>query len=142
MIPPEFKVFLQVIDQIRAEVDIENPPNNKYHVITIPHSPYVFKEELEQYGLLDNVVKLHSFQWMPIHLDSGVLSLEMPMLYSTLFVYENYALLPVLAKCLWQLSFVVGKLIYSSVQYLHCLFRETKFDNSLGTALQQFNETI
>lgn len=109
MIPPELKTFSQVVDQIRAQVDIENPPNNKYHVIVIPRYLYVFEQELEQHGLLDSVIKLHSFQWMPIHLDTGILSLEMPLLYNTLFVYENYALLPCLSKSLWQLCFVTGK---------------------------------
>ncbi|CAG9773107.1 unnamed protein product [Ceutorhynchus assimilis] len=109
MIPPELKIFNRVVDQIRAQVDIENPPSNKYHIIVIPRQLYIFQEELEQYGLLDSVVKLHSFQWMPIHLDTGILSLEMPLLYNTLFVYENYSLLPALSKALWQLSFVIGK---------------------------------
>ncbi|ENN74911.1 hypothetical protein YQE_08489, partial [Dendroctonus ponderosae] len=109
MIPPEFKVFNQVLNQIRAQVDIENPPSNKYHVIVIPRSLFIFEEELEQHGLLDSVVKLHSFQWMPVHLDSGVLSLEMPLVFNTLFVYENYGLMPALSKALWQLCLVVGK---------------------------------
>lgn len=110
MIPPEFKIFNKVVDQIRSQVNIENPPSNKFHIIVIPRSLYIFERELEQHGLLESVAKLHSFQWMPIHLDAGILSLEMPLLYSTLFVYENYALLPALSKALWQLCFVIGKL--------------------------------
>ncbi|XP_030756877.1 vacuolar protein sorting-associated protein 33B [Sitophilus oryzae] len=109
MIYPELKVFSQVVDQIRAQVDIENPPNNKFHIICIPQISYLFEEELEQYGLLESVVRIHCFQWMPIHLDTGILSLEVPLLYKTLFVNENFILLPVLSKSLWQLCFVTGK---------------------------------
>ncbi|XP_066262933.1 vacuolar protein sorting-associated protein 33B [Euwallacea similis] len=109
MIPPEYKIFTQVVDQIRAQVDIANPPNNKYHIIVIPRSLHIFEEELEEHGLLESVAKLHSFQWMPLHLDAGILSLEMPLLYNSLFVYENFGLMPVLSKALWQLSLVVGK---------------------------------
>ncbi|XP_066153196.1 vacuolar protein sorting-associated protein 33B isoform X2 [Euwallacea fornicatus] len=109
MIPPEYKVFTQVVDQVRAQVDIANPPNNRYHIIVIPRSLHIFEEELEEYGLLESVAKIHSFQWMPLHLDEGILSLEMPLLYNSLFVYENYGLIPVLSKALWQLSLVIGK---------------------------------
>ncbi|KAL1509386.1 hypothetical protein ABEB36_004138 [Hypothenemus hampei] len=109
MIPAMFKIFSQVVDQIRAHVDIDKPPTNKYHIIVIPRSLYIFEEELDQFALLGSAVTLHSFQWMPVHLDNGVLSLEMPLIYSTIFVHENYILMPVLAKTLWQLSFITGK---------------------------------
>ncbi|XP_076259587.1 vacuolar protein sorting 33B [Rhynchophorus ferrugineus] len=109
MIYPDFKVFNQVVNQIRAQVNIENPTNNKYHIVIVPRISQLFVDELEEYGLLDSVVKLHSFQWMPIHLDTGILSLELPLLYKSLYVNENYSLLPVLSKALWQLCFVTGK---------------------------------
>lgn len=135
MIPPVFKIFNQVVDQIRAQVDIENPPSNKYHIITIPRVLYIFEEELEQYGLLESVVKLHSFQWMPIHLDTGILSLEVPLLYNTLYVYENYALLPCMAKCLWHLNFVTGKprVILTLGQHSNTLLKQyDQFCEDLG----------
>lgn len=69
----------------------------------------MYELELEQYGLLNSIVKLHSFQWLPISLDNDLLSLELPNIYQELFVYQNTVSLPVLSKILWQLFFVVGK---------------------------------
>ncbi|XP_050303716.1 vacuolar protein sorting-associated protein 33B [Anthonomus grandis grandis] len=109
MISSNLQSFTYVLEQIRAQVDIlNNPPANKFHIIVIPRYIHLFEEELEQYGLLESAVKLHSFQWMPLHLDTGILSLEMPLLYKTVFVEESYNLFPELPKVLWQLMHVIG----------------------------------
>ncbi|XP_060526435.1 uncharacterized protein LOC132702046 [Cylas formicarius] len=108
-ITSELKIFKQAVDQIRSQVDIVNPVKNKFHIVAVPRQLFAFEEQLEQLGLLDSAVRLHSFQWMPIHLDTGILSLELPLLYSSLYVYENLSFLPVLSKSFWQLTFVMGK---------------------------------
>ncbi|KAJ8918020.1 hypothetical protein NQ315_011473 [Exocentrus adspersus] len=109
MIYSEIKTFKRVIDQIRSQVDIENPTKNKFHVIVVPRAICIFEEELEQLGLLYTVINLHSFQWMPVHLDVGVLSLELPDVFGSLYIHQNATNLPTLSKILWQLCFVVGK---------------------------------
>lgn len=108
-----FSGFKQVINQIRSSVDVSNPPINKFHVLIMPQFTYLFEKELEEYGLShsnkDSVVKLYSFQWLPIHTDSGILSLEFPFAYSSMFIDQNMTYLTMFAKCLWQLLLVLGK---------------------------------
>lgn len=108
MINIDMKVFKQVINQIRSQISFDNPEKNKFHVIVFPKYVFSFENELEQLGLYHDVVRLHSFQWMPLCLDEGILSLEIPNLYSSLYVYGNTMLLPSMSKALWQLSFIVG----------------------------------
>ncbi|KAJ8929094.1 hypothetical protein NQ314_018243 [Rhamnusium bicolor] len=132
MIYSDTKTFKHVIDQVRSQVDIENPPKNKFHVIVVPRYILSFENELEQLGLLHTAITLHSFQWMPIHLDVGVLSLEIPNLFSSLFVYQNTTFLPILSKILWQLCFVVGKPTY--------ILALGQFSNALLNQYDQFCE--
>ncbi|XP_028135863.1 vacuolar protein sorting-associated protein 33B [Diabrotica virgifera virgifera] len=102
-------VFKQVVDQIRSQIEnIEQPVKNKFHIIVVPCYNCAFENELEALGVY-GTIRIHHFQWMPLHLDTSLLSLEIPNLYSSLFVYKNLTYLPVLSKCLWQLNFVIGK---------------------------------
>lgn len=105
----ETRTFKQVVDQVRSQVDIEKPPKNKFHIIVVPYARCTFENELEELGLLNTAITLHSFQWMPIHLDVGVLSLEIPNVFSSLFIYQNALFLSTLSKILWQLCFIIGK---------------------------------
>ncbi|XP_057662911.1 vacuolar protein sorting-associated protein 33B [Diorhabda carinulata] len=110
MIYSDIRLFKQVVCQIRSQVDdIEKAVKNKFHIIVIPSYNCSYENELEELGLLHSVIRIHMFQWMPIYLDVGLLSLEIPNIYSSLFVHQNLTYLPVLSKCLWQLSFVIGK---------------------------------
>lgn len=112
------KIFKQAVDQIRSQVDVLNPPKDKFHIIIVPKSSYAFETLLEKYGLY-NIVKLHPFQWMPIYLDEGLLSLELSDVFTSLFINQSLIVLPTLSKLLWQLSFVIGKprFIFSLGQY-------------------------
>ncbi|KAF2899103.1 hypothetical protein ILUMI_07074 [Ignelater luminosus] len=109
MIYTDFGTFKQVLNQIRSKLDPENLPKDKYHIIVIPKLLYVFEDTLEELGLSGNVIKLYSFQWQPVHLDMGIISLEIPRMYKTLYVDHDLSLLPVFAKSLWHLSFITGK---------------------------------
>lgn len=126
MINNDIKIFKKVVDQIRSQINLENPENNKFHVIVFPKYISSFEHELEQLGLYHDVVKLHSFQWMPLCLDEGILSLEIPNIYSSLYVYSNTMLLPCLSKALWQLCFVIGKprFILALGQYSNALLSQ------------------
>ncbi|CAH0553557.1 unnamed protein product [Brassicogethes aeneus] len=109
MIYANTKVFTKVVDQIRSQVDIENPVRNKFHIIVVPQILHYFEQLLEELGLLHSAITLHRFQWMPLHLDTNVLTLEIPNLFNNLFVCQNLTYLPVLSRILWQIGFVVGK---------------------------------
>lgn len=102
-------VFKQVLDQIRSQIDPENPPKNKFHIILIPKMIYPYEEELEELGLFHSIIKLHSFQWLPLHLDTGILSLELPSMFHDIFLRQDLTFLPSFSKVLWQLFFIVGK---------------------------------
>nr|CAH7748749.1 unnamed protein product [Callosobruchus chinensis] len=109
MIFSETKTFKDVVDQIRSQIDMETCTANKHHIIVVPNYITTFEDELESLGLLDNVITLHSFVWMPLYLDTNIMSFEIPNIFGTLFVYENFHFLPSLSKGLWYLSFAVGK---------------------------------
>lgn len=101
--------FITVLNKIRSILDPENPVKGKYHIILIPCSLYMYEEALEELGLFESVVKLHSLQWQPLYLDNGILSLEFPKLYKPLFLSHDYSFLPTFARSLWNLSFVIGR---------------------------------
>lgn len=101
--------FKMVLDQIRSTIDPQNPVKGKYHIIVIPFSLFIYEDALEELGLFDSVIKLHSLQWQSLHIDEGILSLEFPKMYKQLFLCHNYSLLPAFARSLWSLSFVIGR---------------------------------
>lgn len=63
---------------------------------------------LEEEGLWGRV-KMHVFQWEPIQLDIGLISLELPSLFPQLFVDGDQTLLPAVAKSLWSLQMLLGR---------------------------------
>ena len=70
---------------------------------------YAFEKILEEQGLYMTTVKLYSLQWQPIHIDNGILSLEIPQMYKSLLLNHDLMLLPMYSRSLLYLSFVVGK---------------------------------
>ncbi|KAK5639849.1 hypothetical protein RI129_010660 [Pyrocoelia pectoralis] len=101
-------MFKKLLEQISLRIKGESSTVDKYHIVVIPRFLYVFENMLEEMGLF-GIVKLYSLQWQPIHLDQGILSLEIPNLYKKLFVQHDLSLLPVYARSLWHLNFVIGK---------------------------------
>ncbi|KAF5282424.1 hypothetical protein FQA39_LY17539 [Lamprigera yunnana] len=97
-------IYRKLLKQIR-EVHREN--NDKYHIVLIPKLLYVFEMVLEEMGLF-GCVKLYSLQWQPIYLDRGVIALEIPHMFKTLYVQQDLSFLPIYAKSLWHLNFVIG----------------------------------
>uniref|UniRef100_A0A1Y1KRB0 Uncharacterized protein n=1 Tax=Photinus pyralis TaxID=7054 RepID=A0A1Y1KRB0_PHOPY len=98
----------KLLQQIRLRLKNDATVADMYHIVIIPRFLYVFENMLEEMGLF-GVVKLYSLQWQPLHLDRGILSLEIPNLYRRLFVQHDLSLLPIYAKSLWHLYFVIGK---------------------------------
>lgn len=105
--------FKTVLNQIRSMLDPENPVKGKYHIIVIPYSLYMYEEALEEHGLFESIIKLHSLQWQPLYLDEGILSLEFPKMYKPLFLNHDYSFLPAFARSLWNLSFVIGRPLFT-----------------------------
>lgn len=63
---------------------------------------------LEEEGLWGRV-RIHMYQWEPIQLDMGLISLELPSLFPQLFVDGDQTLLPAVAKSLWSLQMLLGR---------------------------------
>jgi vacuolar protein sorting-associated protein 33B len=92
-------VFKQVLDQINEfEKSTTTSPEAKYHIVVFPTVPMAsFTHLVEEEGLHHRLT-LHKFQWDFIVLDTGVLSLEIPRLFTDLFVHPQVTtLLPSLA---------------------------------------------
>lgn len=129
-------------------MDPEKPAKDQFHIILVPKLLYVFEDILEQQGLSGDIVKLYAFQWLPIHLDEGIISLEIPQMYQTLYVNQDLSYLQVYAKSLWQLAFVTGKpKLYvalgqhsnSVLKHLDILYENTaqvdKYDTDIGAVI-------
>lgn len=100
--------FKRVVDQIRSAFDPNSPIQTMFHIIVIPAALYLYETALEELGLY-SVIKLHSLQWLPLYLDEGFISLELPDMYRQLFVNQDFSNLSVYARSLWHLFFVIGR---------------------------------
>lgn len=100
--------FKRVVDQIRSALNPDNPSKIIYHLIIIPSALYLYETALEELGLY-SIIKLHSLQWLPLFLDEGIISLELPDMYRQLFVHQDLSNLSVYARSLWHLFFVLGR---------------------------------
>lgn len=63
----------------------------------------------EEEGLIGKVV-FHVFEWELIQLDTKILSFECPEMYKQLFVENDQSLLSSIAKSLWTVQHVFGKI--------------------------------
>lgn len=101
--------FQHTIDVIRAQINTqEHNDKQDFHIIVVPKILVHLENLLELSGLYDNV-KLHAFQWFPISLDESLLTLEIPNLYKSLYLFNDLSFLSIYAKSMWQLFFVIGK---------------------------------
>lgn len=111
MIFANVAMFARVLEQIKSQLDVETiikGCSSGFNVVAVPFALCMFEDMLEQAGLAE-VVKLHSFQWFPLCLDEGVLSLELPNMYRDIFVHRDLSLVSAYTKSLWQLRLVLGK---------------------------------
>ncbi|XP_026287043.2 vacuolar protein sorting-associated protein 33B [Frankliniella occidentalis] len=94
----------RVCDQVNAE----QRKDLDYHMIVVPRRLAAIDRLLEEEGLWGRV-KIYMFQWEPIQLDIGLISLELPSLFPQLFVDGDQTLLPAVAKSLWSLQMLLGR---------------------------------
>ncbi|KAM7358143.1 vacuolar protein sorting 33B [Cochliomyia hominivorax] len=79
-----------------------------FHIICIPTCFSYFSQLLENEGLY-GIVGLHRYNWDFIHLDEGVLCMEMPNVFSTVFMNNDCSLLPPIAQSLRVLQILCGR---------------------------------
>lgn len=100
--------FKSVINQIRTILDPNDSSKITFHIIIVPSVLCLYETALEEVGLY-SIVKLYSLQWLPLYLDEGIISLELPDMYQKLYIRNDFSHFSVYAKSLWQLFFVLGK---------------------------------
>ncbi|PSN54370.1 Vacuolar protein sorting-associated protein 33B [Blattella germanica] len=103
----------RVCDQINANLR-QNSQNN-YHIIMVPSDLMSVQQLLEEEGVY-GAVTVHVFPWELIKLDGGVLSQELPGLFRMLFVDGDRSLLPAVARSLWSLQLLFGRIPWTLTQ--------------------------
>jgi len=63
---------------------------------------------IEEEGL-GGLISMWALPWAPLRLDTNVLSLELPVIFSQLFVHQDQTMLSAVAKSLWLLETILGK---------------------------------
>ncbi|XP_063220368.1 vacuolar protein sorting-associated protein 33B [Bacillus rossius redtenbacheri] len=96
----------RVCDQICAE--IAHDRHNVYHLILVPCSLFSIEQLLEEEGIYGEVT-VHTFSWEMHHIDTNLLSLELPCLFRMLFADGDCSFLPVVAHSLWSLQMLFGR---------------------------------
>ena len=97
----------RVCDQINSHLGFK--PNGKYHIIFVPKLLVPIELLFEEEGLIGKVV-FHTFEWELIQLDSRIFSFECPEIDKQLFIDNDQSLLTSVAKSLWTIQHVFGKI--------------------------------
>ncbi|XP_011196960.1 vacuolar protein sorting-associated protein 33B [Zeugodacus cucurbitae] len=112
LIHSKFEIFQQILMHIH-ELERQDPTDldaavKSFHIICVPTCFSHFHILLEEEGLY-GLVQLHRYNWDFICLDQGVLSMEIPNVFSTLFLRKDTSLLPVIAQSLRVLQIICGR---------------------------------
>jgi DNA-binding Lrp family transcriptional regulator len=97
----------RVCDQINANLH-QNHQNN-YHLIFVPSDLVAIQQLLEEEGVYGTVT-VYTFPWELIRLDGSVMSYELPGLFKMLFVDGDRSMLPAVARSLWSLQLLFGRI--------------------------------
>lgn len=92
----------------QISTEIRKRENVKYHFVLIPHVTSAIEILLEEEGLY-GMVALHSFLWQPIVIDSNIISLELPDIFSSLFLKKNLLITAALTKSLEHMFALFGE---------------------------------
>jgi hypothetical protein len=109
---------------------------NSYHLIFVPSDLVAIQQLLEEEGV-HGIVTVHVFQWELIRLDGSVMSYELPGLFKMLFVDGDQSMLPAVARSLWSLQLLFGRIPLTLTQGRFSLQVRTMVDmlcNELGTS--------
>ena len=124
----------RVCDQINA--NLQKNSQNSYHLIFVPNDLVAVQQLLEEEGV-HGIVTVHTFPWEIIRLDGGVLSYELPRLFKMLFVDGDRSMLSAVARSLWSLQLLFGRIPLTLTQGRFSLKIRTMVDilfDELGTS--------
>lgn len=94
-------------ERMLDEIMLDPSGDRKYHVVFVPLIPYDIEDILESNGIHERVT-LHSLQLLPVQLDAGLLTLEVPNIYRDLFVERDLTHLACFSRAIYQLCQVFG----------------------------------
>ncbi|XP_004537356.1 vacuolar protein sorting-associated protein 33B [Ceratitis capitata] len=112
LIYSRLEIFQKVLKHI-SELERQNPTDleaaiKSFHIICVPSCFSHFQLLLEEEGLY-GLVQLHRYNWDFICLDQGIMTMEIPNVFSTLFLRKDTSLLPAIAQSLRVLEIVCGR---------------------------------
>lgn len=112
MIANTLSIFRKVLNQIHAHESVKPTDKNSgfksFHIICVPNCYLCFQTLLEEEGLY-GIVQLHRFNWDLIYLDSGVLSMEVPQVFKSVFIHHDTSILSSIAQSLRIFFMICGK---------------------------------
>jgi len=120
-----------VADQISESIATNN---GKVHVILMPRKLNSIEKLFEEEGLA-GCVELHEYCWEFIPLDYDLLSLELSSFFKSQFVSGDLSILPVVARALWGLKSLFGKIpnVFAHGRSVNKLLRlENLYNNHFG----------
>lgn len=112
MIANTLSTYQKVLNQIHAHESAKPSDKNSgfksYHIICVPNCYMCFRTLLEEEGLY-GIVQLHRFNWDFIYIDNGVLSMEVPQVFKSVFIHNDTSVLTSIAQTLRIFYMVCGK---------------------------------
>lgn len=112
MITNTLSIYRKVLNQIHAHESAKPSDKNSgfksFHIICVPNCYICFQTLLEEEGLY-GVVQLHRFNWDFIYLDNGVLSMEVPQVFRSVFIHHDTSILSSIAQTLRIFFMICGK---------------------------------
>lgn len=108
LIPSCLISLKHVLDQISGLTNFGASENFSIIIIVIPKILSVFETLLEEEGL-SGIVTLKAFQWELMYADEGVLTLELPFIYKSMFVNKDNSLIGSISNSLWTFFHIVGQ---------------------------------
>ncbi|XP_055850076.1 vacuolar protein sorting-associated protein 33B [Episyrphus balteatus] len=112
MIPNTLSTYRKVLNQIHAHESAKPSDKNSgfksFHIICVPNCYMCFQTLLEEEGLY-GIVQLHRFNWDLIYLDNGVLSMEVPQVFKSVFIHHDTSILSSIAQTLRIFFMICGK---------------------------------
>ncbi|XP_055907170.1 vacuolar protein sorting-associated protein 33B [Eupeodes corollae] len=112
MIANTLSTYRKVLNQIHAHESSKPSDKNSgfksFHIICVPNCYMCFQTLLEEEGLF-GIVQLHRFNWDLIYLDNGVLSMEVPQVFKSVFIHHDTSILSSMSQTLRIFFMICGK---------------------------------
>ncbi|XP_008480305.1 vacuolar protein sorting-associated protein 33B [Diaphorina citri] len=92
----------------QISTELKKRENIKYYFVIIPQVTSAIEFLLEEEGLY-GIVEVYSLLWQPVVIDTNLISLELPHVFSSLFLEKNLLLVPSLTRSLEHLFALFGQ---------------------------------